>query len=346
MRFVYLRQGRSGNPKAENPKCESRNPKQIRIRQKAEKEEREVTACRIISAGCVSLRFRHVSLISAYSDFPFCVRISSRRGETCASDCLQAMISEMTVMLHLVARGSLTRSLSAFLVAALLAVFAPSLADAAQFNVMSVADDGPGSLRQALLDAVGTPGNDEVIVQSALGVINVTSELAWSGLSAPNAVTIEINGVRVDFNGAPRGFVDVGGAGVTIRNMEITGVGGTTNGGSVAAVSRGIIVFGVITIGDTAPVVSQGGAMVIEGCTIFDNHPRTPDGDVAGAMLSEGGPVTDTNCTFRDNTAEGPFDAATVLSEGGGVTVSGSLIENNSAQAGNNSGGRSPIRGR
>ncbi len=147
--------------------------------------------------------------------------------------------------------------------------------DAAQFNVTTVEDSGAGSLRQALLDAAATPGVDEVIVQTALGVINVSSELSWIGVTGANAVTINGNGVRVDFNGAPRGFVEDGGNGVTIRNLEITGVGGTVNPSTDAGV------FGVVTIGDAAPVVSQGGAIVIENCTIFDNRVATPDGDSA-----------------------------------------------------------------
>lgn len=217
---------------------------------------------------------------------------------------------------------SITRALPLLFAVALLGVIATPPATAAQFNVTTVADSGAGSLRQALLDAAATSGDDDVIVQPALGLINALSELAWGGVSGANAVTIDGNGVRVDFNGAGRGFVDNGGDGVTIRNMEITGVGG-----------------GAALADDAAPVVSQGGAMVLTNCTIFDNRVATSDGDVGGAVLSEGGPVTVTDCTFRNNTAEGPFDASTVLSEGGTLTVTGSLIENNRAQGGGNSGG-------
>ena len=258
----------------------------------------------------------------------------------------------------------MTRNLLPIFAATLLGAIAARPATAAQFDVTNAANSGPGSLRQALLDAAAAPGNDDVVLNPTVGTITVSSELLWNASTGPNAVTIEGGGLRVEFSGAPRGFVDNGGQGVTIRNMEITSVGRAAN-----TATAEISILSAAAIGDAAPVVSQGGAVVIDHCTIFNNHLSTPDGDVAGAVLSEGGPVTIsdstmvdndatttsgdaggavlseggpvtiTNSTISTNTVNGQFDAGTVLSEGGALEVTTSIIERNTVQAAGNAGG-------
>jgi len=192
---------------------------------------------------------------------------------------------------------------------------------AAQFDVTTTADTGPGSLRQALLDAAAAAGADDVIVQPALGVITLSSEIAWTGVPGPNPVSIDGNGVHVDFNGSSRGFVDDGGQGLTIDEMTITGVGGSA-------------------ASDAAPVLSEGGDMVLDHCTISGNTVTTTNGDVAGAVLSESGSVTIRNCTISGNVANGTGDGAGgVLSEGGALNVSDSTIDSNTVNAGGDAGG-------
>lgn len=192
-------------------------------------------------------------------------------------------------------------------------------ASAAQFDVTTTADSGPGSLRQALLDAAAASGPDTVVVQPGLGTIALAGEISWSGQSAvDDPVTIEGNGVVLDFAGASRGLVDARGDGVTIRDVEITGVGGTFTG-------------------NAAPVLSEGGTIVLEGCDIHDNHVTSEPGathwhDCAGAVLSEGGDVTLDGCTITDNSATGTGDiAGAVDSEGGVLTVSDCTISGNTA---------------
>ncbi len=184
-------------------------------------------------------------------------------------------------------------------------------ASAAIFNVTNTDDSGPGSLRQALADAATNPGNDDVVVLAGLGTIVLASEIEWSG---DGAVTIQGNGVTIDFNGASRGLVDDGGDGVSLVDATVTGVGGSTSS-------------------DAAAVVSQGGAMSFSGCTISGNTVQTDDGDVAGGILSEGGAVTVDNCTISANsgTTDTGDAGGGILSEGGAVAVRESTITCNSA---------------
>ncbi len=186
-------------------------------------------------------------------------------------------------------------------------------ASAAQFDVTNTNDAGPGSLRQAIADAESNAGADTVVVQPGLGTINLTSPIEWFD---GDDVTIEGNGVTVDFGGSPSGFVNDSGFGVTIIGMTITGVTGSSSD-------------------DAAPVVSQGGAVTLSTCTITGNDVTTDDGDAAGGVLSEGGPVTVNACTITGNNAESTAGDAGggILSEGGDVSVTNSTISGNTAVA-------------
>src|SRR5262249_31992963 len=153
------------------------------------------------------------------------------------------------------------------------------------------------------------------------GTITLSSEIEWSGVIGTNAVTITGNGAHVDFNGSSRGLVDGGGQGLTISDLTITGVGGSATS-------------------DAAPGVSEGGAIVLDGCTITDNTVTTTGGDAAGAVLSEGGSVTISNCTITGNVTNSSGDGAGgILAEGGALEVSDSTIESNTVNAGGNVGG-------
>jgi hypothetical protein len=192
---------------------------------------------------------------------------------------------------------------------------------AAQFDVTVTADSGDGSLRKALLDASTTPGDDDVVVAAGLGTITVSSELAWSGGATPNAVNIQGNGVHVDFGGSSRGFVDLTGLGVSIHDVTITGVGGSASS-------------------DAAPVLSNGGAVLVDHCTITGNSVSNTSGDAAGGVLNEGGNLTIQNCTITGNTVNATGDGAGgALAEGGSLAVSNSTISGNTVHAGGNVGG-------
>src|SRR5262245_51731320 len=86
--------------------------------------------------------------------------------------------------------------LAALLTPMILAGADPQKAVASQFDVTTANDSGPGSLRQALLDAAALDGSDDVVIQAGLGPITLPSEIEWSGVIGTNAVTITGNGAR------------------------------------------------------------------------------------------------------------------------------------------------------
>src|SRR4051794_27839338 len=74
------------------------------------------------------------------------------------------------------ARRSAGRSSEAVVVALALAAGAAAPARAAEFSVSTIGDSGPGSLRQAVLGANGTPGADTITVVTT-GTVSLGSSL-------------------------------------------------------------------------------------------------------------------------------------------------------------------------
>ena len=74
--------------------------------------------------------------------------------------------------------------------------------NAATFTVTNLADSGPGSLRQAILDANVAPGSDDLIFQAGLtGTIILSSVISISDsitISGPGAAALSVSG-----NGEP-----------------------------------------------------------------------------------------------------------------------------------------------
>jgi len=238
-----------------------------------------------------------------------------------------------------IARGAVVATLAA--AAGVLAAPASALT----FNVINTNDSGPGSLRQALADAAANAGDDDVVIQAGLGTITLASEIEWSG---SGVVTIQGNGVTIDFNGASRGLVDDGGSGVSIINATVTGVAGSTSSDAGAVVSQGgPMSFADCTIsgntvqtddGDVAGgILSEGGAVSVNNCTISANSGTTTTGDAGGGILSEGGAVAVNNssiiCNSASTSAEGGDAAGGILSEGGALSVTDSTVQGNTAQA-------------
>ena len=99
--------------------------------------------------------------------------------------------------------------------------------DAATFTVTTNADSGPGSLRQAVLDANATVDLDEIRVDAGVGVITLASEV---NISSP--LMIRGGGATVKGN-STRLFSVTGG---TVGFDRITFTGGKSfsgNGGAV-----------------------------------------------------------------------------------------------------------------
>ena len=196
-----------------------------------------------------------------------------------------------------------------------------SPASATNFDVTNSNDAGPGSLRQALLDAASNPGADTIAVQAGLGTITLQSPIDWN---STDLVSIQGNGIVIDAGGHSAALADNSGGGVGFNDFTITGVGVTG------------------TTGDSAPIVSEGGVINVSKCTITGNtvDTREVESDAAGGVLSEGGNVTIDACTITNNTVISGGDAAGgALSEGGPLVVTGSTVSGNQVTNSDGDGG-------
>jgi len=211
---------------------------------------------------------------------------------------------------------------------------------AADFTVDSAADSGPGTLRQALLDAQA--GSDNVInVTPGLGTITLSNVLTYN---ANANLTINGNGVVVNANGSDGALRVAGDGNLTIDGMTLTGANATGseagalvktgNAGNVA-LSNCSISGNTVSTGNNADVgaidVSSGGTS-IDGCEINSNHLTSGTAVDTAPVASIGGPLTVTNSDISGNTvsAQSGVVAGAIDSEGGPVTVTNTSITGNS----------------
>src|SRR4029079_5284744 len=172
-------------------------------------------------------------------------------------------------------------------------------------------DAGSGSLRQALLDAASHSGHDDVVADTGIGTITILSPLQWSGDAS---VSIDGAGLTINANGQPQVLFDAGGKGVSVLDVTITGMGGTS-------------------AEDAGAIISEGGAVSVRTCTITNNTITSTGGD-AGVILSEGGAMSVENCTITNNTVSSTDgDAGALLSEGGALEVTDSTVDANTLTA-------------
>ncbi|NET60459.1 MAG: right-handed parallel beta-helix repeat-containing protein [Symploca sp. SIO2E6] len=177
----------------------------------------------------------------------------------------------------------------------------------ASFTVTNLLDFGTGSLRQAILDANGLGGTDEIFFDSGLsgGTINLTSgELLITD-------DLTINGLGADFfsvdaGGSSRVFNIDDGDDDNFLDVLLDGL--TITGGSSGESAEGSGIFNAENLTLTNSIVS--------GNSSFD--------DVGGIFNS--GELTVTNSIISDNYS---FDDASGISNSGELTVTNSIISNN-----------------
>ena len=96
---------------------------------------------------------------------------------------------------------------------------------AATFTVNTTADLGSGSLRDAIIQANGSPGTDLINFNAGLGTINVGNMTGMPLPDITNAVTIDGGSPRIELNGsaasASANGLSILAAGVTVRGLVI-----------------------------------------------------------------------------------------------------------------------------
>ncbi len=183
-------------------------------------------------------------------------------------------------------------------------------ASASTFSVVSTADSGPGSLRQAILDANATPGSDTISFQIPGSGVHTIAPLT----ELPHVT----EGVTIDgFSqlGSSLNTLDVGNDAVLL--IEISGVNLTSvplltvdaSGSKI----RGLVINRVLG-GDSIQINGDGNA--VSGNFI---------GTDSSGSLFQGGAVTAVRVTGSSNTIGGTSPSARNVIAGGGPGNFGSL---------------------
>src|SRR5262245_44157404 len=162
----------------------------------------------------------------------------------------------------------------------------------ATFTVTNAKDFGPGSLRQAVLDANANPGADLVDFSSyfnMLRTITLASEIGISGpvtIDGPSAANVIISG-----NNAVRIFnTQSAPAGTEISLVDVTLISGR------ALINNGL--GGAVLVGDEALSATR--------CTFAANNAfgNITFYNAGGAIaVQDNGSLTATDCVFSSNSA-------------------------------------------
>lgn len=231
-------------------------------------------------------------------------------------------------------------------------------AEAAVFTVTSSANSGPGTLRQAIIDANNTAGDDEIVfsptvTNSSQPSITLNSEITVTSvitINGPQSVPLSLNGSLTNR------IFNVAGGNLTVTNMTLFGGRSTTNGGAV------ILSSGTLTLlrttfwnnsatGSGGSIYVQNGDLTATDSTIYGNS-----AGFGGGIFLSTGHVTLVRCTVTNNSGNGlaattttnfqlrstlvggntPFDiGGTVSSEGynlisntTGATMTGNTVGN------------------
>lgn len=197
------------------------------------------------------------------------------------------------------------------------------------FTVMNTADSGPGSLRQAIINANTNPGADTINFQAGLtGTITLTSgqlptiteNLTITGPGAP-VITVSGNHASGIFEIASGVIVAI--SELTIGNAFHFAGGGVLNNGGTLSVSNSTLSGSSSSAG--GGIANLGGRVTITNSTFSGN---TASG---GGIFNQGGTVIITSSTISNNSAAG---GGGIFNQGGTVTVTNSTISNNSATLG------------
>jgi CSLREA domain-containing protein len=229
------------------------------------------------------------------------------------------------------------------------------------YIVTNANDAGPGSLRQALLDANANPGAETIQFEPVFFGTVRTVNLASALPSITDSLTINGPGanlltVRRDTGGNYRIFTINTGqtvtlSGLTITEGNVTGSGGgirnsgtltVTNcqisGNTASTFGGGIFNNGTLTVtgstiannnangsGGTSGGIDNSGSLTLLNTTISGNSATNADGGNGGGLWTQV-TTTITNCTITNNLAAGSNSAGGVLRVDGTTTIRNSLI--------------------
>jgi len=219
------------------------------------------------------------------------------------------------------------------LFAAMVAFALSPLATALTYTVANLNDNGPGSLRQAVLDANGNPGSDLIDFAVTGTIVLTTGELVISDsvtISGPGALSLTVSG-----NNASRIFrLDNAAAkSVSINEVTLTGGSASGNGGAILNQGGNLDVGGVRIVGNTA--TGEGGA-IYNAYFTGGNQLSIDSSEISGNSANKNGAIyfigyilRIDNTTIANNTATDSVGA--ILMQFAEAEIRNSTIAGNSA---------------
>ena len=192
-------------------------------------------------------------------------------------------------------------------VCGLACVLAPSSAYAATFDVTRGLNSGPGTLRQAILDANASPGADNIRIVGFAGVIpidtelpTITDDVTIDGLDDGQTLLLQaIENFRI---------FTVSARNVTIANLEFES-GVADNGGAISNGNGKLTLLNAqfrknsatgATQSNGGGAVYSSGPVLARGCT-FDNNNASVGAGSGGAILVAGASLELNNCVLQNN---------------------------------------------
>ena len=195
--------------------------------------------------------------------------------------------------------------------------------------VTNTNDDGPGSLRQALVDVVYNPAATVAFASNVVGTITLTNAGLYVGaqmtIAGPGANVLTVNGNNVG------SVFHVGASGVTIAGLTISGGlspfagGGIYNQGQVTvsnctitanasgASGGGLNNEGTLTIiGSTVcsnSAVNMGGGIYSLGDMFLTNSTICNNSGTGGGIYNDLTTFTAQSCTIASNSGGGVFSS-------------------------------------
>ena len=221
-------------------------------------------------------------------------------------------------------------------------------------QVTTTADSGAGSLRQAIIDANTTPGNDyigfnltgaspyTITLSSALpNIVNASTAITGGTAGAltingPSASSLTISG---DNGNAGRNFnifnVNAGGNlaifSTTVSGAQTSGTGGAFNNLGTLTVTNSIISGN--STSNNGGAFNNSGTLTVNNSTISGNS--TTVVSTYGGAIANSGTLNISNSTLSNNSAfpSGTSGGGAIFTSGT-INISNSTLSNNSANRG------------
>jgi parallel beta-helix repeat protein len=175
-----------------------------------------------------------------------------------------------------------------------------------QFKVISTADSGLGSLRQAVANANAATTADTIIFTSlfntAQTITLTTGQLLLTGAATTTITGPGANLLSVSGNNASGVFTVNGNASAAFSGLRITGGNDSFGGGLINAGTA--TVTNCVVDGNTATTgggVANGSSLTMVNCTISGNSAI----DYAGGINNQSGTAVLISCTVTGNSMQG-----------------------------------------